>query len=543
MKSSLKSFMLLLPLVPCTIAFPQEPRRVFESPDAAFSRPATTEPITETLRGSTASPPIHLIELKHAHLTDVAIGLEKLFDSYVKSGDLVIVGDTRANRLVIRANDQIFVEVRNLVEQLDVAGPAPPSIELSQPSSSNAFPTVEEGVEWRQQIIQAIKNSANDPIKSKSLRDQLIDAVQGDFSKQQQQLQSELDQLRKKIDSLQTLLEKREAQRNAICLKRMEAILSGQAAGWQSAGEPQDVNPLLLPDSKQANKPSQRAMPLKTNVQKIAAATFPDEITTLMQVELSGEEGLQVTVDGKTIPLNGSMPFLLSNRTTQVQFDISTSDGKHAIVSVQLECENASDDFWKRIALERIRLPMTRDDIVSVAGNRMIKKCVYLSKEPGKGLAWLEWGQVDAGVDIREKSRQLGDLVLTMTMTRPALHSYGVTDQVQAYFVDLANLVSLIHTAGPLDSSTRQALTNLVANKASDSELRAAAKPRKEELDKQIVALKALTSGDAQVPEELQSLAEAVAILKEKGRQELEKWLSNDRADSSLHQKGSLPKP
>lgn len=412
MATILKSILLHLALLPACLAYTQNAQT--DSPNKV---PEATNPSPVD---NAALPQVHLLRLKHSDAKELADSLEKIFEENINAGQLAIVGDARANRLVIRASDRVFVDVRNLVEELDMAEPAKTSTAQSQPGTSTPAPIVNEELESLRRIVQAIKDSGNDP--NMPFRNQLVDAVQRDFDKQQQQLRTELAELRTKLSSLQMMLEKRDSERNSICLKRIQTLLSGQATEQKPTTnplfrDPSITEPLSPPSPMAKQERSARSTPFHTNI-SLDASTIADEITTILQADLLGEEGMQIFLDGKPTSLATTVPFQLSNTANRVEFEVASSRDKRAFVAVKLECEQASEDFWKRIVLEKIRLTVKRDELDRVSTNQMITKCVYLPKQPGKGLTWLVSDQVEPGVDLREKSRELGQPVVTMTITQ-----------------------------------------------------------------------------------------------------------------------------
>ncbi len=401
MKTMLNLPLLLLASVLCGVAYPQEPGKVADPLASDASKVLTVAPPREP---SSAALGVHLVQLQYAEAKDLAESLQKLFDESIKWGKLVILSDTRGNRLIIKSDDQDYEAVRKLVQQLDVAVPAKSSPVQSQPLATYASPAVHAAQETQRRIIQAIKDSANDPAKSQSLRDQLLKAVQSDFAEQQQQLQADLVQLRAKIESLQALLEEREAQKNAICLKRIEAILAAPADARQS-----ESNPLF--------KESHEATRLRTNA-NLDAARIPPGIDAILQGELTAEDGIQVKLNGELASLSRGISFQISNLDNQTEFEVTSRNGNRASLKIKLECAQASEDFWKRILLERVRLKVTQTDVDMAASSQMVAKCLYLPKEPGKGLSWIEASLIGPGVDIREEAKEFGDPVVTMTLTR-----------------------------------------------------------------------------------------------------------------------------
>lgn len=413
MLKSLSSLFTHLFVLPCCVALAQSPK-----PETYENTADTAKTATYDLADTADLPQVHVIELKNADAKELSESFGKIFDTNIKSGQLAIVGDSRAKRLVVRATDQIYRDVQDLIQILDM--PSPPNevavVASSATAASQPFGIAEASAgdnESIRRIGQQIKDSAKDPSRVASLQKLLQEAVQRDFEDQQRELRTDLSKLRLKMDSLEALLEKRETQKNSIILRRIQNILNSEESGPLPTKDPY----FIAPATRHPVEAKGRTSPFHTNI-SLDPSSFADEITVILQAELQGEDGMQIVLDGKPTSLSTTVPFQLSNTADKVEFEIASNSNNRAFVAVKLECVQASEEFWKRIVLEKIRLNISQDELERVSGNQMITKCIYLPKEPGKGLTWLVWDQVDAGVDVREKSKELGQPVVTMTLTR-----------------------------------------------------------------------------------------------------------------------------
>ncbi len=361
---------------------------------------------------TTELPDIHLIDVKHADPIELSEGLSKIFDANVKAGQLAIFCDSRAKRLVIRSSDEDFSALRGLVEKLDT-----PSQADEHAATVSSLPTKSESPNfdtyWR--VLRQIKDPSIETSGAKTLLEKVHEAVRRDFESQQQELHAELARLRTKMDSLEALLEKRKAQKNAIIGRRIQAFL-------QTVG------------------------------------TLPDK-------NYSGSD------------------VLLSEQTTGQQ----------------------------SATYQPMNNPLFTDPLAS------------------------------------PNSKELGQAVLEKRAARESAaertewrHSYGENDQVQEYFVTLADYCRLRESLVAHHPQTKQLLRKLVANTATDQEIRAAAWERQQELDKHIKSQEALVTGTGRgVP----FLSRAMSMLAESGRQGLEKWLASESNTKSSDDSTSFASP
>jgi hypothetical protein len=371
---------------------------------------------------------IHLIELKYANAKEIEAALTKIYDTKTTSGELVIVVDSRSNRLIFRTSDQLYVKIRELVSELDKDSPVESSTAISisgnplvadplvsSPWTPNSLPTVASKAssqfsEYRA-LLLAAKGDSNE---LKSIRDAMASTVKQEFVMKQKELRSELDALRIKMDSLESLLTKREAMKEQICLKRMDSLLAGKPLpGWSLLNEP------LLDQNVpvQSFFTPKRQSHLNSNV-SLTGDGIAEEITSILQASLTCDEDIKVILGGKAKPISTGITFQINNVTGGVEYELLTRDGKHLAVNLKLECKDAKQDFWERITGDDIRINIKKDEIERVLGTQMVVKTVYFPTESGAAMNTLVSYQMEPGTDVLEKASQLGQPILTMRLSQ-----------------------------------------------------------------------------------------------------------------------------
>ena len=160
----------------------------------------------------------------------------------------------------------------------------------------------------------------------------------------------------------------------------------------------------------------QRRTPLRSNI-SLSGDGIDEEITTILQAELTGEAGMQVILKGKPASLTTSLLFQIDNRSGRVEYELWSGEEKRITARIQLECQEAGQGFWERLYLTKILLNITQEEFNRVAFGQLVTKAVYLPQEAIKGPTTLVSYEEEPGTDVRQKAKQLGMPIVTMVLS------------------------------------------------------------------------------------------------------------------------------
>lgn len=380
----------------------------------------------------------HFIVLKYASAKEIETALSKLFDDYTRSGDLIIVSDARTNRIGIRSTDEIYNEVRLLVDEIDVDSANTPVPNVSPETFENRESNSESNALRVRlsngDIVRDYLRLATNPKSEEDVWRELASKVEQEFVEKQMHLLEELKKLRSKIDDLESLLTQRETMKEQICNERIRLLLlqssslgnelQGQMNGVSSTKNPLSTDPSFIAltiGSSLASRPLAEPI-LKSNANLSKDIFERQKASIVIQATLMGEEGIQPDFpDSDSAPALGfGLHLQVTDQLGYHQVKLKDVKGTRATATFKIVCQDATDDFWRRIKDQKILFKVTKSDMEQVANNNMVSKIASFSMKGSSRADVIEYfdaNRLEPGVDPLDEARKIGQPVLSMVLS------------------------------------------------------------------------------------------------------------------------------
>jgi hypothetical protein len=353
--------------------------------------------------------------LQHADASIIELALNKLFDAEVRSGKLAVVADTRLNRVILRASDNLFSRVSEFIKNIDQPDERPNrenrESKLAPDSSDPSVAGLDSKAFKQGRAAVRIEDYhlSGDVLKNKrSLLQKVVSDVENEFEETQLQLKKELATLRSRLASLEEVLEQRQVNKTPICRERVQSILSSLSSGTVSN------DPLVKPENPSDSGSIVEGSSLPKPNNSLSVQDAPQNVSAVIVGEVIGDDNVKLTAEGMASINNlGSVHFTVDNQRKSIRIEANGAGFNPIAADIQMECQSAPQSFWERIRGKVVTIQVTHDVFKQVESNGLFHQVLYLPNDRDS-IVTLAVPQLNAGVDPIERAKSIGQPILSV---------------------------------------------------------------------------------------------------------------------------------